>query len=61
MKKTIALAAFAVAAATSFAGSANMTAAVAQGRGDLLDVAASKGQFKTLIKLVKQAGLADML
>lgn len=61
MKKTIALAAFAVAAASSFAGSANMTAAVAQGSGDIVDVAASKGTFKTLIKLVKQAGLvADL-
>lgn len=60
MKKTIALAAFAVAAASSFAGTANMTAAAVQG-GDLVSVASSKGTFKTLIKLVKQAGLADML
>lgn len=61
MKKTIALAAFAVAAASSFAGTVNMTASVAKAPGDIVSIVSAKGNFKTFIKLAKQAGVLDEL
>ncbi|MER3495401.1 MAG: hypothetical protein C4320_00355 [Armatimonadota bacterium] len=61
MKKTLALAAFALAAAHSFAGVSTMAVAQNSGRGDVVDMLASRGQFKTLLSLVKRANLTAQL
>ncbi len=72
MKKTLALAAAAAASACSFAGVPGMAAVAATNAtakpvaaqaapGNIVSVLSSKGNFKTLLKLVKQAGLVGAL